>query len=103
MSQEMEMSQEMDLEEFEKILMKRPGFKEIVEETKVENEIVRTIIGARIEKGLTQAELARLVHTKQSVISRIENGESFQLVRLLKRIGDALDLSLHIEFVSTKR
>jgi len=98
MSQEMEMNQEMDLEEYEKILMKRPGFKEALEETRLEDEIAHTIIGARIEKGLTQAELARLLHTKQSMISRIENGESFPLLRLLKRVADVLDLSLHVEF-----
>ena len=61
MSQEMKMNQEMNLEEYEKILMKRPGFKKAFEETRIEYEIARAIIGARIEKGLTQPELARLV------------------------------------------
>ena len=38
------MNQEMDWEEYEKILMQRPGFKETLEETLLEYETARTKI-----------------------------------------------------------
>jgi len=43
--------QHLDWEDFEKELFKKPGFKEAVEETRLEYEIARALIKARIEKG----------------------------------------------------
>ncbi|OGE64406.1 hypothetical protein A3I48_01620, partial [Candidatus Daviesbacteria bacterium RIFCSPLOWO2_02_FULL_36_7] len=65
-----------DWEDFEKELLKKPGFKEAMEETRLEYEIARALIKARIEKGLTQVEIAKKMHTKQSVISRVENART---------------------------
>jgi len=55
----------MDWDDFEKELFKRPGFKEAQAETRLEYEIARALIKARIEKGLTQVEVARLMNTKR--------------------------------------
>ena len=79
-------NQDMKWEEYEKILMKRPGFKEAQEETRLEYEIARALIKARIEKGLTQAEIAKRMHTKQSVISRVENARTVPSLSFLKRL-----------------
>ncbi|OGE71065.1 hypothetical protein A2617_01245 [Candidatus Daviesbacteria bacterium RIFOXYD1_FULL_41_10] len=88
----------MTWEEYGKILMKRPGFKEAQEETRLEYEIARALIKARIEKGLTQAEVAKMMKTKQSVISRVENARTMPSLAFLKRLAGVLDASLQVQF-----
>ncbi len=90
--------QDMDWEKYEKILLKRPGFKEALEETRLEYEIARALIKARIEKGLTQAEIAKRMNTKQSVISRVENARTIPSLSFLKRLAGVLDASLQVHF-----
>lgn len=88
----------MPWEEFEKELFKRPGFKEAQEETRLEYEIARAFIRARIEKGLTQAQIAKKMHTKQSVISRVENAKTVPSLSFLKRLAQVLNASLQVQF-----
>lgn len=85
-------------DDFEKQLFKQPGFKDAVEETRLEYEIARALIKARIEKGLTQAEVARRMNTKQSVISRVENARTMPSLAFLKRLATVLDASLQVQF-----
>ncbi len=88
----------LDWEDFEKELFKRPGFKEAIEETRLEYEIARALIKARLEKGLTQAEVAKRMHTKQSVISRVENARTMPSLAFLKRLAEVLNASLEVQF-----
>lgn len=88
----------MDWEDFEKELFKRPGFKEAQEETRLEYEIAWALIKARIEKGLTQAEVAKRMNTKQSVISRVENARTLPSLSFLKRLAHVFNASLHVQF-----
>ncbi len=90
----------MDWEDFEKELFRRPGFKEAQEETRLEYEIARALIKARIEKGLTQADVAKRMNTKQSVISRVENARTVPSLSFLKRLAQVLDASLQVQFKS---
>lgn len=52
----------------------------------------------RQRHGLTQTQLAALLNTSPSVISRIENGENVEL-RTLQKIAQALNAKLKIELV----
>ncbi len=88
----------MDWDEFEKELFKRPGFEEAQEETRLEYEVARALIKARIERGLTQAEIAKRMNTKQSVISRVENARTVPSLSFLRRLAQVLDASLHVDF-----
>lgn len=90
------MNYDIDWNEYEKVLLKRPGFKEALEETRLEYEIARALIKARIERGLTQAEVAKQMHTKQSVISRVESGRTLPSLLFLKKLAQVLNLSLQI-------
>ena len=63
-----------------------------------EYEVIRQIIKARIEQDLTQAELARLIGTKQSNISRLEGGDYNPSLQFLKRVAKGLGKELHITF-----
>ncbi|PIU37595.1 transcriptional regulator [Candidatus Roizmanbacteria bacterium CG07_land_8_20_14_0_80_34_15] len=84
--------------DYEKKLMKRKGFRKLVEKNEPKYQLVRSLIGTRIKKNISQKELARRIGTKQPVISRLENMQSFPTLSLLERIGHALDSKLYIYF-----
>ncbi|MBI2338285.1 helix-turn-helix transcriptional regulator [Candidatus Daviesbacteria bacterium] len=85
-------------EDYEKELFKQPGFKEAMEETRLEYEIARALIQARIQKGLTQAQIAKRMKTKQSVISRVENARTIPSLSFLKRLAKVLGATLQVQF-----
>lgn len=91
-------NQDMKWEDFEKELFKQPGFKEAVKETELEYQVAYALIKARIEKGLTQAEVAKRMKTKQSVISRVENARTVPSLSFLKRLARVLNASLQVQF-----
>ncbi len=78
-------------------LLKDPEFKRLIDESRVEFEIARAVIAARIKRKLTQKQLARKIKTGQSVISRLESAGSTPSISLLKRVAKALDTSLQVQ------
>jgi ribosome-binding protein aMBF1 (putative translation factor) len=88
-----------DLQYYINKRMQSHTFKKEWEENRLEHEIARQIIQLRKQTGLTQAELARKVHTRQSEISRIENGAQNISIEKLKKIVEALggDVKIQIE------
>lgn len=87
-----------DWKELKKELLKDPKFKKLYEDSEPEYQIARAIIRARIEKGYTQKDLAKKLNTTQSVVSRLENAGSSPSISLLKRLAEALDTSLQVQF-----
>ena len=57
---------------------------------------------ARKEAGVTQEELAIAIHTKKSVISRMENRASDARVSTLRKVAQALGKDLVIELRDRK-
>jgi transcriptional regulator with XRE-family HTH domain len=53
----------------------------------------------RIQRGLTQAQLAKMVGTRQPSIARLENGSSVPSLSFLERIAGALDAVIELRFV----
>lgn len=78
--------------------LKNPEFAAEYEAMRPEYEATRAIIAARLEKNMTQQELARKTGIRQSNISRIENGTSSPTVETLSRIAAGLGKKLTIEF-----
>lgn len=78
--------------------LKDPEFKKLYEESQPEFEIAKAIIRARIENKITQKELAKKMHTTQSVISRVEQGKTSPSISLLKRLAAALNTTLQVQF-----
>lgn len=79
---------------FEERLAKRledPEFAAAWKETELEYLVARNIIKKRKALGLTQNELAKRIKTQQSVISRIEAGNSNITLKTLGDIAKALD------------
>ena len=58
-----------------------------------------SLIRARKEAGLTQAELSEKTGISQADISRLENGTRNPSLALLNRIAEAVNSTLRIEFV----
>jgi len=87
-----------DWNELKKELLKNPKFKRLYEESQPEYEIARAIIRARIKQKVTQKELAKRMDTTQSVISRVEQGNTSPSISLLKRLAAALNVTLQVRF-----
>ena len=58
--------------------------------------LIEMIIKRRIERGLTQRELARKIGTKQSAVSRLESGGYNPSIALLQKVADALHARLKV-------
>ena len=53
----------------------------------------------RIQRGLTQAELAKMIGTRQPSIARLENGSSIPSLSFMERIANALDARIELHVV----
>jgi len=54
----------------------------------------------RIQRGLTQAQLAELVGTQQPSIARLENGSSIPSLSFLQKIAAALNARIEVRLVA---
>jgi ribosome-binding protein aMBF1 (putative translation factor) len=64
-----------------------------------EFDLIKEVIKKRLELGLTQAELAKKLGTKQSAISRLERGNYNPTVVFLRKLALAFDMELQISFL----
>jgi ribosome-binding protein aMBF1 (putative translation factor) len=67
--------------------------------SEVENEykLIREVVKARKEQGLTQQELAEMVGVKQQVISRFEREKHIPTLDNFLKILDGVGLELKLE------
>jgi transcriptional regulator with XRE-family HTH domain len=86
----------MNWREHKKQLMKDPEFREEYEALEPEYKLAAGLIRLRLAKGLTQAQLASLLNTKQESIARLESGRSLPSLSTVRRVADALDAELEI-------
>lgn len=73
-----------------------PEFQAAMDALEPEYQFRRALIAARLAAGLTQAELAAKVGTKQPAIARLEAGSSEPSLGMLKRLAGALNVSFRI-------
>ena len=77
-----------------------PGYQALLSEQRVRSEAAKAIYDARIAAGLTQKQLADLVGTRQSVISRLEDADyDRHSIAMLDRIASALHKRLEVRLV----
>ncbi len=81
-----------------KQLLKNPKFRKALKETRLEYEIARAIIMARVKHKLTQKALAKKLRTKQSVVSRVENAQTTASLSFLQRFASVFGGSIEISF-----
>jgi len=88
-----------DFQRLKEELLKDPEVRAEYEALKPEMEVIRALIGARIEQNLTQAQLAERTGIRQSNISRIENGTCSPTIATLQQLANGMGKKLHIEFI----
>ena len=75
-----------------------------VEAERVNADVARLIFTTRTEAGLTQGQLADLVGTTQSVISRLEDSDyDGHSLSMLNRIAEALQKRLTVAMTAKDR
>ena len=87
------------LKDLKERLMKNEKFRKEYYRKKPLVEFVNELIKLRSQKGITQEELAKMIGTKKSNISRIENAKqniSYEMmVRLVEALGGQLLITAH--------
>lgn len=81
----------------QKMLAGRPGLRAAYSKSQVKHELICKMIDARISEGMTQAQLARKVGTKQGAISRFESGAANPTYDFLSKLASALGRKLSID------
>ena len=86
----------MNWKEHKKQLMRNPEFREQYEALAPEYKLAAAVIRLRLARGLTQAQLADLLNTRQESIARLESGSSLPSLSTVRKVADALDADLEI-------
>jgi ribosome-binding protein aMBF1 (putative translation factor) len=79
-------------------LLEDPEFRKEYDKLDLEYQVASALIGARIERGMTQQDLAVALGTKQSVISRAEGMNALPSLSFLRRIADTLGYTVELHF-----
>ena len=89
-----------DHEAFLKKAKKRAGFNKAYDELQEEYSLVREMLNARSNRGLTQEDVAKLMGTTKSAISRLESaGKHAPSLTTLKKYAHAVGCNLEIKLV----
>ncbi|MDD4666003.1 MAG: helix-turn-helix transcriptional regulator [Clostridia bacterium] len=82
-----------------KILNSDPEVAKALQENELEYQVIRQVIKARLDKNLTQKQLADLIGTQQSNISRFESGNYNPSLEFLDKLAKALDKKIELHLV----
>lgn len=82
-------------EEWEAEKLRDPEFAAAAEDLEPGYQVARL----RILRGLTQAQLAEMVGTRQPSIARLENGTRVPSISFLQKIAAALDARIEVRLV----
>ncbi|AKM79692.1 MAG: Helix-turn-helix domain protein [Candidatus Beckwithbacteria bacterium GW2011_GWB1_47_15] len=96
MKKKIDISKLTTFEELKVEWMKDPGFRREYQKVQPHYQLARQIIGARLKKKMTQAELAKKAKTGQAVISRLEGMNAQPTISLLQRIAQALNTKIEL-------
>jgi transcriptional regulator with XRE-family HTH domain len=83
-------------EEWEAEKLQDPAFIAAAESLEPGYQVARL----RLQRGLTQAQLAELVGTRQPSIARLENGNSAPSLSFLNKIAAVLNAKIEVRFVA---
>ena len=81
------------------VILKNEDVRNELKKNEAEYKIIEEIILARKERNLTQKDLAELVGTKQSNISRLESGNYNPTIDFLNKIASAIGKQLEVRIV----
>ncbi len=81
-----------------------PALRRLTEEARINAAVAQLIYAARTKAGLSQAELAEKIGTRQPVISRLEDADyEGHSLSMLQRIAAALEQRLEIRFLPPRK
>lgn len=80
-----------------KELLSDPEVAREYEKLRPRYELISQLIRIRAKRGLTQAQLAKKMGTKQSAIARVEGGNSNPSIAFLEKLTQALGSKLIIQ------
>jgi predicted transcriptional regulator len=78
--------------------LKDPKFKKVWKDSEPEYLLARELIKKRLEKNMSQRDLAKKLNTSQAAVSRIETMSANPSLSLLKRIATVLGTNLQVNF-----
>jgi len=87
----------MNWKEHKQQLMKDVEFRNAYDALETEYRVAAELIKLRLSCGMTQAELAKAIDTKQASIARMESGSYLPSLSMIKKVADALDADLEIK------
>lgn len=82
--------------DLKKELLKDPEVRAGYEALEPEFALIESVIRKRLERKMTQKQLARKIKTKQSAISRLESGRANPSFLFLQKVAAALGGQLKI-------
>jgi ribosome-binding protein aMBF1 (putative translation factor) len=74
-------------EAYMKERLQNPRFRKAWEKVENESKLTTRLVQLRVEQGLTQSQVAEMLGTKQTVISRLEHNPPDHPTDLLKRVA----------------
>jgi ribosome-binding protein aMBF1 (putative translation factor) len=89
------------MDDFEKHLSKKlqnPSFAKKWKESEAEHALVKALVEARNEAGMTQQQLSSKSDIDQAVLSRIESGKANPSIKTLQKVANGLGKKLVIDF-----
>ena len=88
----------LDFDVYLKNALKNPKIRAEYDKLEPQFAPIEAILEARVKKGMTQAQLASKIGTKQSAIARIESGDANPSIGFLQKLAEALGKKLVIRF-----
>ncbi len=84
--------------DFDKKLVDNPKLAKDMAKSEAMYQLTRSIIKLRLDKKLSQTELATKIGSKQPAISRLESGNSWPSFSLLQKIATVTNSKLIVSF-----
>jgi len=81
--------------EYKQIARQKTEYQKVVDELRLVFAFGDAVLSARLDRGWSQAELARRSGTKQANISRIEAGLANPTLNLVHRLCQVLEIGVH--------
>ena len=74
-----------------------PEFRQALEDGASDLDFQKAIVGARLEAGLSQRQLAERIGTSQSAVARMEAGTYHPRVETLLKLAEALHVTFEVD------
>jgi len=78
--------------------LKNPAFRKAWEESEPNYLLAKQLIEKRLQRKISQRDLAKKLHTSQAAVSRLETMTANPSLSFLKKLARVLDVRLILQF-----